>query len=197
MSKYNKVFDNVVVTEDMRSRILQNIDEKFGDEPIEKSNAQELEISKEPVKRKVIDFRKYSGVAAAIVAVVLGGFAVSAVYTNFSNGKASYQAEAPSMVEMAEGFKATGTKNAVESARSEAAEETEAAGAVAVMDNAISNEEVEVIVDIDGVDVVLKGDGELFYSAKWESSEGTHYADSDTGLSKEDMIELVRESMKK
>ncbi len=170
MSKYNKVMDNVVVTEDMRSRILQNIDEKFGDEPVEMSDATVIEAKADPMTKKVVGFRKYYRLAAAIVAVVVGGFAVSLIYTDYSKGNASYQTEALEATQIAETFD--------------------------VMEEAEAPMLQEDTVDIDGMEVVLKGDGELYYSADWETEEKKHHVDSDPGVSLDEMIELVRDSMK-
>ena len=88
MSKYNEVMDNVKVSEDMRNRILANIEKEMSaevdpasEDTISVKNEIPAEVSKEAGKKasKIVEFRKYAGIAAAFVVLIVGAYAVSRV----------------------------------------------------------------------------------------------------------------------
>lgn len=81
LSKYNEAMDNLVVTEDMRKRLLANVEKEMS-----KAKASEKEngnISEMPNntshgdKRRILEFRRYAGIAAAFVVLIVGAYAVS------------------------------------------------------------------------------------------------------------------------
>ncbi len=118
MSKYNEIMENLVVTKDMRERILSNVEkemdadatlgkptessamtsEKEGTETkedIETKPGTEIKADNETStesgknseknsgnnseKRKILEFRRYMGIAAAFAVLVVGAYAVSRV----------------------------------------------------------------------------------------------------------------------
>ncbi len=88
MSKYKEVMDNVKVSEDMRNRILANIEKEMSaevdpasEDTISVKNEIPAEVSKEAGKKasKIVEFRKYAGIAAAFVVLIVGAYAVSRV----------------------------------------------------------------------------------------------------------------------
>ena len=82
MGKYNDVMNKIEVTEEMRSRILQNIAEEFKDEEFkaEKSKDEDAIVRDlAPDNDNAIDFKsiiRYAGLAAAAVILFVGGAAV-------------------------------------------------------------------------------------------------------------------------
>jgi hypothetical protein len=88
LSKYKEVMDNVKVSEDMRNRILANIEKEMSaevdpasEDTISVKNEIPAEVSKEAGKKasKIVEFRKYAGIAAAFVVLIVGAYAVSRV----------------------------------------------------------------------------------------------------------------------
>lgn len=74
MNKYNEVMDKVKVTDDMRKRILQNIE----DTDLDKVSSIELQNAKK--KNKIVPFiRKYSSMAAMFAVILVGAYAVFVV----------------------------------------------------------------------------------------------------------------------
>ena len=89
-NKYNEVMNKIEVTEEMRSRILQNIANEFsednqttGETPAETKVETPIDFAKRAQDRKksVYSFTRYIGVAAAAVVLLIGASAV------FDNGK--------------------------------------------------------------------------------------------------------------
>ena len=65
MSKYNEVMDHISVDDDMKKRILQNVENKLEEHP------------KAPVsKAKVIPFGRYAAIAATFLVLLVGSYAV-------------------------------------------------------------------------------------------------------------------------
>ena len=114
MSKYNEVMDKVKVTDDMKKRILQNI------ENAEDSNVTSFEEVKKKKENKIVPIIKRYGAVAAMFAVVLVG--AYAVFGNVAKHEMESSAPAGSY-EMAEST--TMTESATESAM-EVAETDEA-----------------------------------------------------------------------
>ncbi|WP_143003249.1 hypothetical protein [Butyrivibrio sp. INlla14] len=83
-NKYNEVMDKIEVTEEMRSRILQNIANEFSEDnttdedTLENKVETPIEFSKRAENRKksVYSFTRYIGVAAAAVVLFIGAAAV-------------------------------------------------------------------------------------------------------------------------
>ena len=83
-NKYNEVMDKIEVTEEMRSRILQNIANEFSEDnntdedTLENKVETPIEFSKRAENRKksVYSFTRYIGVAAAAVVLLIGANAV-------------------------------------------------------------------------------------------------------------------------
>ena len=83
-NKYNKVMDKIEVTEEMRSRILQNIANEFSEDnntdedTLENKVETPIEFSKRAENRKksVYSFTRYIGVAAAAVVLFIGAATV-------------------------------------------------------------------------------------------------------------------------
>ena len=99
LSKYNEVMDKVKVTDDMKKRILQNIEDTNFDDV----KTFESVPKKEKKENKIISFVRTYGAVAAMFAVVLVG--AYAVFGNMSGRKSmeSATSEAPAATyEMAE-----------------------------------------------------------------------------------------------
>lgn len=83
-NKYNEVMDKIEVTEEMRSRILQNIANEFSEDnnteeaPLEDAVETPIDFGERAAKRKkaVYSFTRYIGVAAAAVVLFIGATAV-------------------------------------------------------------------------------------------------------------------------
>ncbi len=107
MSKYNEVMDNLVVTEDMRKRLLANVEKEMSEakasekengnisempnksdnnEKLMPSDENKPEHENKPAhgnntshgdKRRILEFRRYAGIAAAFAVLIVGAYAVS------------------------------------------------------------------------------------------------------------------------
>ena len=131
MSKYNEVMDKVKVTDDMKKRILQNI------ENAESSNVTSFEEVKKKRENKIVPIIQRYGAVAAMFAVVLVG-----AYAVFGNvAKHEMGSSAPSSsYEMADSTAMTesATESAMETAATEEAidaEEEEALESPAILAN--------------------------------------------------------------
>ena len=101
MSKYQEVMDHIKVDDEMKKRILQNVEKQLEEAP------KEVDIP----KSKVVPFRRYAAIAATFAVLLLGSYAVSQVtggITNTSSSTSLYEpamdaaSEAPAMEEAAE-----------------------------------------------------------------------------------------------
>ena len=100
MSKYQEVMDHIKVDDEMKKRILQNVEKQLEEAP------KEVDIP----KPKVVPFRRYAAIAATFAVLLLGSYAVSQVtggITNTSSSTSLYEptmdaaSEAPAMEEAA------------------------------------------------------------------------------------------------
>ena len=100
MSKYQDVMDHIKVDDEMKKRILQNVEKQLEEAP------KEVDIT----KSKVVPFRRYAAIAATFAVLLLGSYAVSQVtggITNTSSSTSLYEpamdaaSEAPAMMEEA------------------------------------------------------------------------------------------------
>ena len=100
MSKYQEVMDHIKVDDEMKKRILQNVEKQLEEAP------KEVDIP----KSKVVPFRRYAAIAATFAVLLLGSYAVSQVtggITNTSSSTSLYEpamdaaSEAPAMMEEA------------------------------------------------------------------------------------------------
>ncbi len=101
MSKYQEVMDHIKVDDEMKKRILQNVEKQLEEAPKEVDTP----------KAKVVPFRRYAAIAATLAILLLGSYAVSQVtgsITNTSSSTSLYEpamdaaSEAPAMEEAAE-----------------------------------------------------------------------------------------------
>ena len=74
MSKYNEVMENVKISKDMRDRILSGVEKEL--EKDAGSESQVVEIADKKRFLKIVEFRRYAGVAAAFVILFVGAAAV-------------------------------------------------------------------------------------------------------------------------
>ena len=100
MSKYQEVMDHIKVDDEMKKRILQNVEKQLEKAP------KKVDIP----KSKVVPFRRYAAIAATFAVLLLGSYAVSQVtggITNTSSSTSVYEpamdaaSEAPAMMEEA------------------------------------------------------------------------------------------------
>ncbi len=129
MSKYQEVMDHIKVDDEMKKRILQNVEKQLEEAP------KEVDIP----KSKVVPFRRYAAIAATFAVLLLGSYAVSQVtggITNTSSSTSLYEpamdaaSEAPAMMEeaasdseapvMEEAAEAPATENAASETAAEA-----------------------------------------------------------------------------
>ena len=118
MSKYQEVMDHIKVDDEMKKRILQNVEKQLEEAP------QEVVAP----KAKVVPFRRYAAIAATFVVLLLGSYAVSQVtggITNTSTApseapvmmeEAASDSEAPAMEEAASSYEAPVMEEAAETA---------------------------------------------------------------------------------
>jgi len=101
LSKYQEVMDHIKVDDEMKKRILQNVEKQLEEAP------KEVDIP----KSKVVPFRRYAAIAATFAVLLLGSYAVSQVtggITNTSSSTSLYEpamdaaSEAPAMEEASE-----------------------------------------------------------------------------------------------
>ena len=90
MSKYQEVMDHIKVDDEMKKRILQNVEKKLEEAP------QEVVAP----KAKVVPFRRYAAIAATFAVLLLGSYAVSQVTGGITNTSTA-PSEAPAMMEEA------------------------------------------------------------------------------------------------
>ena len=100
MSKYQEVMDHIKVDDEMKKRILQNVEKQLEEAPKEVDTP----------KAKVVPFRRYAAIAATFAVLLFGSYAVSQVtggITNTSSSTSLYEpamdaaSEAPAMEEAA------------------------------------------------------------------------------------------------
>ncbi len=192
MSKYNEAIDKVVVTDDMRSRILQNISAEFDENQVASDDDTDVNTDfhqKETSVEtgKVINFSKTIRKVAAVAAVFVAAVGVSTVLLN--NPKEATNS-ATNLAEMAsEPMTISGTEP--ESAYAKRGSEAETASADSVA------EIRKVDVEINGISVTLEYVGNLYYHATWKDANGEHEYVSESGLSLEDMKKSVETEMEK
>ena len=90
MSKYQEVMDHIKVDDEMKKRILQNVEKQLEEAPKEVDTP----------KAKVVPFRRYAAIAATIAVLLLGSYAVSQVTGGITNTSTA-PSEAPAMMEEA------------------------------------------------------------------------------------------------
>lgn len=133
MSKYQEVMNHIEVDDEMKKRILQNVQNKLEEAP--KAEA--------PVA-KVVPFRKYAAIAATFAVLLLGSYAVmqatggignmsgsTSVYeeaassseTPAMEAEADYAAEAPAMEEAEDTADKAGQKPVMEASAKPAVQE--------------------------------------------------------------------------
>ncbi len=89
MNKYNEIMENVKVSDEMRKRILSNIDKETKD-----ISAKETVNSEEKKKARVINFRKIGRTAAVFAMLIVGLSAAGLVLGRFGGGESSTSEEA-------------------------------------------------------------------------------------------------------
>ncbi len=188
MSKYNEAIDKVVVTDDMRNRILQNISAEFDENPVEKDVTIESSVNGPAVNAgKVVNFSRTIRKVAAVAAVFIAAVGVSAVLLN-NPEKATNSAT--SLSEMAsEPMAITGTESA------EAIEEHVQEDGVEYV---YPREDLDKdVVKINGIKVTLEHSGGLYYYATWKDDSGEREVANESGLTLEEMKEYVKSIMEK
>ncbi|WP_147367717.1 hypothetical protein [Butyrivibrio sp. X503] len=213
MSKYNDLMENVVVTEDMKKRILQNIEKELGDDKVTKSNDKE-KVS-DTVNNKIVSFfrsptyKTLLSVAAGLLIVAISGIAIkSVIYDSFGRHDSATMSEGAvggAKTPAQEAFEAP--QEAFEASAEEAAmtEEADSGNDPQVIkttdhveDYATltgDNAEYDVVEDIaiDDITVTFRGNGDTVTSAMWYEGEETYAVYYQEPVSKEAMTEAVKE----
>ena len=87
MSKYQEVMDHIKVDDEMKKRILQNVEKQLEEAPKEVDTP----------KAKVVPFRRYAAIAATFAVLLLGSYAVSQVTGGITNTSSSTSLHEPAM----------------------------------------------------------------------------------------------------
>ncbi len=119
MSKYQEVMDHIKVDDEMKKRILQNVEKQLEEAPKEVDTP----------KAKVVPFRRYAAIAATFAVLLLGSYAVSQVTGGITNTSSSTSLYEPAM-------DAASEAPAMEDAASEAPAMEEAASEAPAMEEA-------------------------------------------------------------
>jgi len=132
LSKYNEIMDNVKVTDEMRERILSNIEKETASAEQSKTNVTPIDTGRSKKSIKLVIRR--AGQIAAVFAILIVSFGVAAVVTGrfrapggmneSASEEAAYETEAPSESESASASEEAAYEAETESA-SDLAEETE------------------------------------------------------------------------
>jgi hypothetical protein len=126
LSKYNEVMENVKISKDMRDRILSGVEKEL--EKDAGSESQVVEVTDKKRISKIVEFRRYAGVAAAFVILFVGAAAVLKIRNADMSTSSEMMVEEASMVnhdthkEVAAGT----TQAMTEAEATEAAEPTDA-----------------------------------------------------------------------
>ena len=109
MSKYQEVMNHIEVDDEMKKRILQNVQSKLEEAP--EADTTKADITKADIPGpKVVHFRRYAAIAATFAVLLLGSYAVMQVTGGIGNmatstsvyEEAASSSEAPAMEETAE-----------------------------------------------------------------------------------------------
>ena len=217
MGKYNDLMNNVVVTEDMKNRILQNIEDELDGNNVSKSNDKE-KVSDTDNKEKVTFFRSQTyktwlSVAAAVLIVTVSGIAIKTVigdgYRRHDSAAMS-EGAVGNMTPAQEAFEAP--KDAAEAPAEEANEAEEAAvtgnePSVFKMTGQeadyvkLTGDDAEYSVieetQIDDVTVTVRGNGDMLSSAMWYDGSETFAVYYNEPVSKEVLTEAVEDVIAK
>ncbi|MCR5670837.1 MAG: hypothetical protein K6G10_07515 [Butyrivibrio sp.] len=175
MNKYNEVMDKVRVDDDMRKRILENMEKEMMAEP---SKGKVIRMSD---KKKYRSILRYAGWAAAAVILFAGTTVVmqNSGKNHMDSATVSYEAQPASdmaaPMEAAEGAMAEEAYDEVEEAEAEMAIETETEEAM-VAENEADAEKAEAPETAD--DTTLAGQANLASDTAKQEIEKEDQADS-------------------
>ncbi len=200
MNKYQQIMDHVEVTEDMRSRILKNVEEKTKEKPryrTEKILAlaaclaviiagsfayfqnQKTVIQADPSVSSDGD-----EIASASELTEKSGIIIKDVETiSEKSDKTTYQVYPSSLVEIAYDIKG-------ETVRFRKGE-----GTTALFDNAAEYPEEEK-VQFNQTDAIIRGKDGLFYLAEWKDGNFSYAMEFETGKTKDEIVSLISGIMK-
>lgn len=128
LNKYNEIMENVKVSDEMRKRILDNIEK----EALESEKVSEVSTKEKKSGATIINFRQYAKAAAAI-ALLIAGFGVSSLVLGRFGSK-NMESSAPAATESAQEFAMEATDSA--ELYEESALETEEAATEEAIDSA-------------------------------------------------------------
>ncbi len=136
MSKYNEVMEKVTISKDMRDRILSGVEKEMAKEAGSSASVTEITDKKNRFS-KIVEFRKYAGIAAAFVILFVGAAAVLKIRNADMSTSSEMMVEEASMVnhdthkEVAAGT----TQAMTEAEATEAAKPTEAEAPILSQDS--------------------------------------------------------------
>ncbi len=121
MSKYQKVMDHVQVDDEMKKRILQNVEKEIGKESTDQARESE-KVTTAP-KKKIVDFRRYAAIAATFAVLLIGSYAVIQMTGDIKNTSSTMSDSTSAPAATAEPAMSTDAEApAMEEAMEEAAE---------------------------------------------------------------------------
>ncbi len=125
MSKYNEVMENIKVSKDMRDRILSGVEKEL--EKDAGSESQVVEITDKKRISKIVELRRYAGIAAAFVILFVGAAVLKIRNADMSTSSEMMVEEASMVNHDTHKEVAAGTTQAMtEAEATEAAEPTDA-----------------------------------------------------------------------
>lgn len=216
LSKYNDLMNNVVVTEDMKKRILQNIEKELdGNETNSEKDDPKKSLSDLKTNKKVVSIfnnqsvRTLMNVAAAVLVVTVAGIAIKNISDDRVAGRDSavMSESAKDKNQATEtAFEAPREDSMLEGVAAEAeaeAETTTAAEPLVYKTNTKAADYVELTGDeaqysvvedvmINNITATFRGNDDAFNSAMWSDEKNTYAVFFYEPVPKEAMIEEVK-----
>jgi hypothetical protein len=85
LSKYQDIMSHVQVDDEMKKRILQNVEKELGRESDGKERDKETVTPVPAPKKKIVDFRRYAAIAATFAVLLIGSYAVIQITGGIKN----------------------------------------------------------------------------------------------------------------
>ena len=158
MSKYQEVMNHIEVDDEMKKRILQNVEKQLEEAP------KEVDIP----KSKVVPFRRYAAIAATFAVLLLGSYAVSQVTGGITNTSSS-PSEAPAMMEEAASDSEAPAMEAAETAAEAPIMEEAASEAPVMEETSETATEAPAVENAAAETAAEEADGEMAAVDKTES----------------------------
>ena len=209
MCRYNEIMRHVEVTEEMRSRILKNVDEHFIQKKRSRKRTLFLVLGNMTVAAAIILFVVIPWNNSLPVTdtgndeIITGGTVMSGYgsqeYTSVEELSATVGFDVPQIksipFEVQETLYLSQGKDSAEIDYTNETESISFRKSVGIEDNSgvYYDYSVEKQVQLSGMNITLKGDQDIIYLAIWNDATYAYSIYSDIGLSEDVMIQLVTE----